>query len=154
MYVFHIRFSKKHIAFCLALAVMAIGAAMLLGGCLSKEPATQTITVSSNEDRIAFFQERGWEVDAEPIETLDLQLPEDLSADYSDYCKLQSSQGLPFDQYGGRQVTRYTYVITNYPDMPSGVQGNLYVCDERVIAGDIIATGEGGFQQGLTFPKK
>lgn len=155
MYVLHIRFSRKKFACCAALAAAVTAAAVLLGGCLSHDdPAPpQSISAATNAERISYLTEQGWEAAEDPVETLDLLLPEDLSVDYSDYCKLQSQQGFPFDQYGGRQVTRYTYTITNYPDIAEGVQANLYVCDGHVIAGDIIATGDGGFQQGLAFPE-
>lgn len=154
MYVLHIKFSKKYAACCGALAVMIAAAVILLSGCLKKDVAPQVITAADNAARVAYLQQQGWSVTEEPIETLDLVLPEDLSADYADYCKLQSEQELPFSQYAGQQVTRYTYVVTNYPNIERGVQANLYVCGEQIIAGDIIATGEGGFQQGLAFPDK
>ena len=32
-------------------------------------------------------------------------------------------------------------------------QANLYVAEECIIGGDIIATGQGGFQGGLAFPE-
>lgn len=154
MYVLHIRFSKKNIACCTALVAAVTAVIMLLSGCLQHDDATpqQSVSAASNADRVAYLQQQGWEVTEEPVEMLHLQLPDDLSADYGDYCTLQSHQGLPFDQYGGRQVTRYTYTVTNYPDISHGVQANLYVCDERIIAGDIIATGENGFQADLSFP--
>lgn len=153
MMVFHLKFSKKYLAFALILVLLAAAAAVLLGGCLKKEAApAQAPAVNSNEARVQYLTDLGWEVTAEPKETLHLLLPEDLSAAYGDYCKLQQEQQLPFDQYGGRQVTRYTYTITNYPDVPGGVQANLYICDDHVIGGDIIATGENGFQQGLRYP--
>ena len=154
MYVFHIRFPRKK-ARCYAalLAVVAVSA-LLLGGCLRHEEPTPSAAVTSNADRVAYLAEKGWVVTEEPVETLILQLPEDLSVDYADYSKLQRDQGFPFDQYGGRQVSRYTYAVTNYPALSQGVQANLYLCDDHVIAGDIIATGENGFRQGLTFPEK
>ena len=53
----------------------------------------------------------------------------------------------------GKQLTRYTYPVTNYPDRPEGVQVNLYVCEGLPSAGDVIASGAGGFQAGLAFPE-
>ena len=43
--------------------------------------------------------------------------------------------------------------VTNYPGVPEGVQANLYLCGDTLIGGDIIATGKGGFQRELAYPK-
>ena len=32
------------------------------------------------------------------------------------------------------------------------VQANLYLCGDTLIGGDVVATGKGGFQHGLTYP--
>ena len=50
-------------------------------------------------------------------------------------------------------MRRYTYAIGNYPGVPEGVQANLYLCGDMLIGGDIIATGKGGFQHELAYPK-
>ena len=89
----------------------------------------------------------------QPIETLDLQLPETLENEWADYAKLQKEQGLPFGKFTGQAVKRYTYTVTNYPDIPQGVQANLYLWGDQIIGGDIIATGQGGFQSDLVFPE-
>ena len=86
--------------------------------------------------------------------TMDLQLPEDLKAQWGDYLKLQTQQGMPMADCAGQVVRRFTYTVTNYPDVPDGVQVNLFTCGDRLVGGDIIATGENGFQTGLTFPEK
>ena len=49
-------------------------------------------------------------------------------------------------------MKRYTYTVTNYPEIPQGVQANLYLCGDTLIGGDVVATGKGGFQHGLTYP--
>ena len=154
MLVFHIRFSKKTAAVCASVALMVTATALLLSGCLKNSEPSQSVSAASNEERIAYLNSLGWDVAEEPIETLQLGLPDDLAADYGEYCKLQKDQGLPFSDYGGKQAERYTYAVTNYPDIPQGVQANLYVCNGRIIGGDIIVTGEGGFRSSLSFPKK
>ena len=95
----------------------------------------------------------GWQIAPGPVETLHLQLPEDLSAEWRDYLKLQQSQGLPFGDYAGCEAERYTYNILNYPGVARGVQANIFVADGIVIAGDVVSTGEQSFQQGLAFPE-
>lgn len=154
MLVFHVKHTKRKIIALLSVTVIAVCALLLLPGCLDKGGArTESIPAPTVADQVAYLTELGWQVNAEPLETLELQLPDDLKADYADYCKLQDGQGLPFSQFAGQTVKRYTYTVTNYPNIDRGVQANLYLCGDEIIGGDIIATGENGFQSDLAFPK-
>ena len=83
------------------------------------------------------------------METFQFLLPEKLEEPYASYNDLQLSQGFDLRPYCGRQLARYTYTLTNYPDRPEGVQANLYVCDGQIIGGDIFCPGAGGFQEAL-----
>lgn len=69
-----------------------------------------------------------------------------------DYAAMQAEQGLPFADFTGQPIRRYTFRITNYPGMDGGVQANLYLCGDTLIGGDVVATGKGGFQHGLAYP--
>lgn len=151
MRVIHI--TRRRMAL-LSLALgMVIGSALLLAGCFGGEKKTEIITAATPEERVAYLEGLGWQVEPQPIETLDLQLPETLENEWSDYAKLQKGQNLPFAEFTGQSVKRYTYTVTNYPDIPQGVQANLYLWGDQIIGGDIIATGQGGFQSDLAFPK-
>ena len=75
-----------------------------------------------------------------------------LKGDYVAYNALQKSQGFDLEPCCGKQVTRYTYTVTNYPQRPDGVQLNLYVCEDLPVAGDVVCTGADGFQNTLVFP--
>ncbi len=154
MLVFHVKHAKRKLLTLTVTVAMILCAVLLLPGCLGKGTATSDpINAPTPEQQVAYLAELGWQVDASPIETLELQLPDDLKADYAEYCKMQDEQGLPFSQFAGQTVTRYTYTVTNYPNITHGVQANLYLCVGQIIAGDIIATGENGFQADLTFPE-
>ena len=61
-------------------------------------------------------------------------------------------QGFDLSTCCGKQLTRFTFTVTNYPDRPNGVQANLYLCEEQLVAGDILCSGENGFQVALTYP--
>lgn len=153
MRVFHL--SQRRIFLSVLSLVLVVCLSFVLVGCLKKAPdeTPPGIFAATDADRISYLNSLGWEAEAEPIETLDLKLPEDLLTSWADYVALQDSQGLPFGGYAGQTVQRYTYRISNYPDVPNGVQANLYLCGDEVIGGDIIATGKKGFQTGLTFPR-
>lgn len=154
MLIFHVKHAKRKIFTLAATAAVILCAVLLLPGCFGKNSDSLTpINAPTAEQQLAYLSQLGWQAGPEPIETLELQLPDDLKADYADYCKLQDEQGLPFSQFAGQTVKRYTYVITNYPGIERGVQVNLYLCGEQIIGGDIISTGENGFQTGLAFPE-
>ena len=152
MRVFHL--SRRRIFLGIFSLALVICLSIVLVGCLKKSPneAPSGIFAATDADRIAYLNSLGWEAEPDPIETLDLKLPEDLLASWADYVALQDAQALPFGTFAGQTVRRYTYRITNYPSVPNGVQANLYLCNDEIIGGDIIATGKKGFQAGLTFP--
>jgi hypothetical protein len=110
--------------------------------------------LNTNEDRIAYLQSWGWEIDPEPLETFQLLLPDKLQEPYITYNELQKQQGFDLTACCGKQLARYTYTVTNYPGRPDGVQANLYLCEGEPVAGDVIASGDDGFQTGLAFPTK
>jgi len=146
-----------HIKSIRRLAVLGGGAALLvvllvvLAGCLGKgTPEQQEIPAGTNEERLSYLTGLGWQAEEQPVETLSLELPQDLPGEYT---ALQERQGFPFSQFGGRVVSRYTYTVTNYPDCPGQVQANLYVCDGLLIGGDVTAPGQDGFVRELAFPE-
>lgn len=152
MFVVHVRWRRLALLGAAIAAVLAL--TLLLSGCLhGKAQHAEAVPAATAEERAAYLAGFGWQIAPEPVETLHLQLPEDLSAEWRDYLKLQQSQGLPFGDYAGCEAERYTYNILNYPGVERGVQANIFVADGIVIAGDVVSTGEQSFQQGLSFPE-
>lgn len=152
MLIWTTRFSKKKAV----LAVLAMGVVMvaliLLASRTGTEETAKLPALSDNAQRIAYLQSLGWEVETEPVETLQFLLPDTLSDFYLAYNELQKLQGFDLTDYCGKQVTRYTYTVTNYQERPTGVQANLYICEELPVAGDICCPGESGFQEVLIPP--
>lgn len=148
-----IHFTRRRMALMSLALGLVIGSALLLAGCFGGDKETEVITAATNEERVAYLEALGWQVEPQPIETLDLQLPEKLEGEWDAYAKLQKGQGLPFSEFAGQAVKRYTYTVTNYPEIPQGVQANLYLWGDQIIGGDVIFTGQGGFQTDLAFPK-
>lgn len=152
MLIFTTRFSKKKAV----LAVVALGLAaaaliFFLGRRPAEEPAPPQLL--TNEDRIAYLQSMGWEVSPEPVETLQFLLPDHLAEPYLSYNKLQTAQGFDLSACCGKQLSRYTYSVGNYPNRSEGVQLNLYICEDRPVAGDIFCAGANGFQDTLVYPE-
>ena len=154
MVIWTARFSKKAKTV-LLLIVLALAAAvvfLLQGG--GDGEAAPAVTLATNDDRVAYLQSLSWEVEPEPVETLQFLLPEELEEPYVTYNELQAEQGFDLSVCCGKQVSRYTYTVTNYPGRTEGVQANLYVCEEQPVAGDILCAGADGFQETLVFPQE
>lgn len=148
MMILHI--SKRRFLGIASIFAVVAAAALVLAGCFSRkeDPITLVDTAAMAE----YLQGLGWQVESDPIETLDLQLPQQLTESWGDYAVMQAEQDFPFTDYAGQPIRRYTFRINNYPGMESGVQANLYLCEDVLIGGDIVATGKGGFQHGLAYP--
>ena len=143
---------RRQLAMAAAGVLAALALLLIVPGCQRSGGKTEPVKAADNAARVAYLEGLGWQVTPEPLETLSLLLPEDLSA-HAEYAALQRGLGLPFDRCGGKTVTRYTYTVLNYPELPQGVQANLLVCGDQVIGGDVTALGENGFRRSLEFPQ-
>ena len=148
MMILHI--SKRRFIGVASIFAVVAAAAVVLAGCFADKE--ETITLVDTTAMVEYLQGLGWQVESDPIETLDLQLPQQLTESWGDYAAMQNEQGFPFTDYAGQPIRRYTFRVTNYPGVESGVQANLYLCEDVLIGGDIVATGKGGFQHGLAYP--
>lgn len=105
--------------------------------------------VESGEDCAEFVRQFGWEIGETPVEEKSVTVPETFDETYETYNELQKKQGLSLNRYKGKEVTRYTYRITNYPDYDGTVYVNLLVYKNRVIGGDVGSAEAGGFIHGF-----
>lgn len=146
MLIWTAKFSRKKAVAAVILIGVAMAALIILVGRAPKRAEIPLPKLTNNEERVAYLQSLGWEVEPEPIETLQFLLPPELTEPYLSYNELQLPQGFDLAKCGGKQVARYTYAVTNYPGQPVGVQANLYICEETPAAGDVCSSGANGFQ--------
>lgn len=155
MLVFTAKVSKGKILAIALIIVVIIG--LLIGLCSKADetpaPETTVTVVATNDDRIAFLEERGWQVDATPVESQDVKIPAELPAILQQYNKLQQSQGYDLTDYGGETVQRFVYAIQNYPDTTESYFATLLIYDGQVIGGDVASSSQNGLMQGLDYPK-
>ena len=71
--------------------------------------------IKTEEDRIGFLAQFGWETSGAPTEQTDVTVPAEFDKIMKSYNEVQKQQGLDLTKYKGKTVTRYTYEITNYP---------------------------------------
>lgn len=113
------------------------------------EEVVRYTDVRTNEDRVAFIGQFGYTVEAEPLESSEFTVPEEFDRVLAGYNEIQKQQGLDLSRYAKKTVTRYTYVVTNYPDYEGTVYVNLIVYRDRVVACDICSADPAGFVAGL-----
>ena len=70
---------------------------------------------------------------------------------FDNYNERQNKAGLDLKPYMGKRATRYTYIITNYPDETVNLRGNVLVVDGVAVGGDISTVELGGFMEALNF---
>ena len=101
--------------------------------------------IKTNEDRIGFLSQFGWTVEENFLEEVNVTIPNEFDKVYVGYNDIQKQQGLDLSKYKNKDVKRYTYKITNYPDYEGIVYANLLVYRGRVIGGDICSADVNGF---------
>ena len=143
---------KKILMVLVAAAVLIAGLLMLLGG--DHEDSTPTVapSLNTNEGRVKFLTDFGWEVATSPVESSQVRIPEETTEVYDRYNALQKSQGYDLSQYAGKAVMRYVYRVTNYPDATEPVYATLLIYKGQVIGGDVTNTAAKGSIQGFVMP--
>ena len=158
---FRSRACRFFAVFLLALAVFAIGG--LAETLFSPDSpvsadmsrALKKQAAKTEEDRQSLISSLGWEVPSSPEQTDEVTIPKKFDKIYTRYNEIQLSQGLDLKRYRGKNCTRYTYEVLNYPDAKDKeVRINLLVYNGKLIGGDICALGLDGFLRNMLFPAK
>ena len=151
MFVMTAKVSKTKLAAIVTLLIAAVVAVAILLASRSDLPASDG--ADTNEGRVTFLAGYGWEVNAEPVQTQTVTVPKKDSEAFSRYNALQRSQGYDLTAYAGKTAVRYVYEILNYPDATEPVYAALFVCEGRIIGGDITDTSPNGLMHGFAKPK-
>lgn len=138
---------KKLILILAAVAVVVVALLMLFGG----RPAQTTAgaSMATNEARVKFLEQFGWEVAASPVESGQVKIPETSTELFDRYNGLQKSQGYDLSAFSGKTVMRYVYKIKNYPGATDPVYATLLIYKDQVIGGDITDTSAKGVIRGF-----
>lgn len=105
--------------------------------------------VKTQDDVVNFLSQFGWAVEAAPVEVKTVTLPAEFDKVFAAYNEIQKEQGLNLLKYKSKEVTRYTYAVTNYADYEGTVYANVLVYRNRVIGGDICSADLSGFIHGF-----
>ena len=147
--VVSLKANKKRVIAFLVLAAVVVGACIFLRMEKEQEPQQpQEIVGETNEERVAFLQSFGWEVEAQAAETREVMIPAEFNDVYTAYNAMQQAQGFDLLPYAGQVCTQYKYRITNYPEKTE-VFATLLVYGRIVIGGDVACAEVDGFMHGF-----
>ena len=151
MLVMTARVDMKKIAIILAAIVVLIAGLMMLFGGDSTQP-TASPSLASNEGRVQFLTNLGWDVVVSPTQTSQVKIPEKSGDIFDRYNALQKSQGYDLSKFAGKTVMRYVYEIKNYPDATDPVYATLLIYKDQIIGGDVTDTSANGAIRGFKMP--
>ena len=146
---------KKTILIIAAAAALILAAIALLGGGdarTAQTAHTTPLSVTSNDGRVEFLKNFGWDVTTTPTESGQVKIPEGTSPVFDRYNILQKGQGYDLTEYAGKNVMRYVYTINNYPGATAPVYATVLVYKDQVIGGDVTDTAPGGKIRGFKMP--
>ena len=82
---------------CIALLIIV----SIPSGDTRTEAKTNNNTAKTNDDRVAFLKEYGWEIKNDPLEVFDVVIPTTFYSTYQSYNDLQKTQGFDLEQFKG-----------------------------------------------------
>ena len=138
---------KKILLILGVIAAVILGVVLIFGG--DDATPTGTTAVSTNDDRVKFLQNFGWDVTVSPTESSQVRIPAETTEVYDRYNTLQKSQGYDLTPYAGKTVMRYVYKINNFPGATEPVYATVLVYKNQVIGGDVTNTAAKGAIQGF-----
>ena len=154
MLILTTKVDKRRLIIAAAAVVAAILLLMTLGGGKSEPTASMTTApaADTNDARVKFLTDFGWEVTPSPTESAQVQIPRGEDPVFGRYNELQKSQGYDLTKYAGKQVMRYVYEIKNYPGAKEPVYATVLCYKDKIIGGDITDTTPGGKIHGFSKP--
>lgn len=104
-----------------------------------------------NRKNIEFISSYGWQVDAEPVDATNINIPHEFNAVFESYNTICESSGFNLSDFKGARAVRYSYKVLNHQDSETGlVRANVFVVKNNIIAGDISSLKAGGFIQPIS----
>ncbi len=132
---------KKMLLLLAGAAAVILALILLLGG---KGDTPTSAPMSSNDGRVQFLRDFGWDVTNSPVESGQVRIPNEITEVFERYNALQKSQGYDLSKFAGKKVMRYVYKINNFPGATEPVYATVLVYKNAVIGGDVTDTAPGG----------
>ena len=142
---------KKILLILAAIAALILALILLMGE--SNAAQTAAPAPGSNDARVKFLTDFGWDVTASPVESSQVKIPQETTEVFDRYNALQKSQGYDLSKFAGKTVMRYVYKINNHPGSTGPVYATVLMHKNKVIGGDVTDTSSGGHIHGFKMPE-
>ena len=155
MLILTTKVDKRKLILAAAAVIAAIVMLLTLGGGASEPTASMSTApaADTNDARVKFLTDFGWEVTPSPTESSQVKIPKGEDPVFTRYNELQKSQGYDLSKYAGKQVMRYVYKINNYPGAKEPVYATVLVYKNQIIGGDVTDTSAKGHIRGFKMPE-
>lgn len=114
--------------------------------------ATGQEKVSDLSDIIVKIGSYGYQVEQQPAEIEQVNIPEKFNDVYINYNEMQKIQGFNLEKYKGKTVKRYCFKVTNYKDVIKDNKNNfddvfinVLIYKNKIIAGEVFSNNLDGF---------
>lgn len=135
---------KQKLFFAAAAAVLAAAILFLV----SAAGTGGGIAGETNQQRVAFLAQCGWQVEKEPVSAREVAIPREFSKVYQNYNALNQKAGFDLKKIAGKTCHQYVYRVTNYTSKDE-VRATLLVCNGKIVGGDISTAALDGFMKPL-----
>nr|WP_319489412.1 DUF4830 domain-containing protein [uncultured Caproiciproducens sp.] len=158
MFILSVKAGRKKILVVLAAILLVVTAVIVVAKLFNSKPVASSggkqyaLSAESNDERVSFLKQFGWQVTAEPLEMKDVCIPAQFDDVYIQYNNIQKEQGLDLTPYAGKTCKQWVYTVTNYPQA-TDVRATILVYDNRVIGGDLSTVQLDGFMTGFAGEK-
>ena len=128
----------------LALLLIPMSAKSIAVFNTSRPPKCET-----DEQRVQWLTDMGWEVDATPIIAIEVIIPDEFDELYDQYAIMQRGTGFRLDKHKGKTAMKYSYVVNNYGDGSQKAVASILQRGKTIIAADLSSSKLGGFLKPL-----
>ena len=153
MFIYSVRASSVKFFLLIALTLGLLVGILIFGeGSAVMASATADVKlggIKTNEDRLEFISQFNISVAGEAKESESFTVPDNFDRILSAYNEIQKAQGLNLLKYRGKELTRYTFSVTNYTGYEGTVYANVLVYRNRVVGGDVCSADVSGFVHGF-----
>lgn len=149
MLIFTAKLNRKKLLAIAILAAFALGALILAAPDKEEAVFGSAKGLKTEEDRLAFMQSLGYEVDPQPLRSQQVVIPSQFDQTYQQYNQLQKECGFDLEPYQGKTLNLYTYRVANYPDQQDVMIDLLVDKNRRAAGGAVYSAALDGFMHGL-----
>ena len=154
MFIFSMKMSKKKLflaimAVILMITLIAVFVSKKMSASHPGESSDSDTAITDIADVKDYIESFGWEVEPEPCEMVEVEVPKEFNEVYENYNALQKKQGFDLIPFQGLRVRRITYVVTNYPEKPEHIRADVLVYENQIIGADICSIELSGFMHGI-----